>query len=279
MLSITLDWLALTYKEHSHEQVRFCSLYASVAPLADEHPRNGYNTAVTDKNGVVRYWHTEREEMGLHVVFAGSALRNIFRDGGISQRSLVEAAVNSGGRVTRLDVAKDAQDVHINLTAIWERIQAKKIKGDARTFSTIVNQDEARTIYIGSRQSERFARIYNKLAEQGLTKGHWYRYELETKGMVARALADLLVREPDWASAFDAMALGMLDIPRSSDYAAFFAKDGVLISIPKLERQTDREKWIREQVVKAVTEHYVEFPSSKSVALLIDALEYVSKHR
>ena len=276
-LSITLDWLALTFKERTREQQNFVAMYASAETVRDETARNGYSSAIRDGNGVVQMWHIDRDEMGLHVIFAGSALRNIFLHHAVSQRDLLERAVNSGGRITRLDIAKDAQDEPINLATIWERIQAKETKGDARTFSTIVNQDGARTIYIGSRQSERFARIYNKLAEQGLTKGHWYRYELETKGMVARALANLLVRETNWAGAFDAMALHMLDIPTCEDYRALFRPGVVQVSIPKLERQTDREAWIQSQVIKAIAEHLTEFPDSPAIKLLMETLEFIRR--
>jgi len=269
----------MTFKEDTRELQDFCNLYARAEKVNDEPARNGYNSASKDANGVVCMWHTDRAEMGYHVIFAGSALRNVFERLGVSQRDLVKAARNAGGHFTRLDLAKDAQDVPINLGSIWEHIERKEYQAFTRTFSTITNQDGARTIYMGSRQSERFARIYDKLAQLGLQKGHWYRYELETKGMVARALAALLVGEANWAGAFDSMALGMVDIPKSRDYRAFFADGEVLVGIPKIERSTDREAWIQNQVIKAVIVHFVEYPDSPAVALLFEALKFNMSHR
>src|SRR5882724_10774519 len=121
----------MTYKENTRELQDFCDLYARTPSIRDETPRNGYNAATRDENGVVCMWHTDREEMGYHVILTGSALRNIFERTGVSQRSLVKSAVNSGGRITRLDIAKDAQNVSIELSRIWYHIERKETKGDS----------------------------------------------------------------------------------------------------------------------------------------------------
>jgi len=278
-LTITLDWLAMTFKEQTREQETFCDLYARTPKVADAPARNGYSTATSDKNGVVCMWNVNREEMGYHVIFAGSALRNIFESGMVCQRGLVESALNAGGSITRLDIAKDATDVTCNLATVWRDIQAGHRQGNTRTFSTIESVEGFRTIYIGSRVSERFARIYDKAGQLNLEGEKWYRYELETKGMVARALATLLSQNEEWNGCFDKMALDMLAIDDNDSYQQFFTPGVVLIGIPQLEKRSDREKWIQEGVIAAVVEHYHEHPDSKAVRLLLDALRFEDEHR
>jgi len=277
LLTLTLDWLAMTFKGETNREKDFCDLYARIAPISDETPRNGYNSATKDGNGVVCMWNADREEMGLHVIFAGSALRNIFERTGISQRDLVKAALYSGGRITRLDIAKDAQNVVCNLGAIWDCIQNKDNKGTARTFSTIEDHKGNRTIYIGSRQSEKFARIYDKRGQLDVKGTTWYRYELETKGMVARSFASLLVSIEDWTGAFDEMAISMLSLEASRDYKAFFTDGTVLVGIPKIEKQSDTETWIEAQVMPAVVKWYAEHRDSEAVALLRRMLDLIER--
>lgn len=279
MLSITLDWLALTFKGENREERNFLDSYASAPQVVDETPRNGYRSATRDGFGVVHMWNVDRDEMGHHVIFSGSALRNIFEFSQISQRGLVENAIKSGGRITRLDLAKDAQDVPINLWRIWKHIEAGNTEGTAQSHSVIVNQTGGITVYVGSRQSEKFIRIYDKANQIGDDTKEWKRFELETKGLVARALANLLVSDDNWAGAFDKMARDMVDIPSSRDYGKFFSPDAVLVGIPKIEKQTDTEHWIQTQVIPAIVKHYHENPDSEAVKLLNQLLKFEDDNR
>lgn len=275
MLTITLDWFAITHKEMTYEAREFIVGFASPQESTPERATNGYDSAYRTKDGVVHMWHSNREEMGWHTVFSGSALRNVFVENGISQRSFVESAVNSGGRISRLDLAKDAENERINLANIWPFIETKMYEGTSRNASKMQSIDGGYTIYVGSRQSEKFIRIYDKAAESKLASRDWKRYEIETKGMVARAMAQLLVNESDWDGAFSTMARGMLDVPASKDYQKFFNPDGATIGIPKLEKSSDREKWILEQCLPAIVKHYSENRISSAVQALRRALDFI----
>ena len=275
MLTITLDWFAITHKEMTYEAHQFITAFASPQDSTPERATNGYDTAYRTKDGVIHMWHSRREEMGWHTVFSGSALRNIFIENGISQRSLLESAVNSGGRVSRLDLAKDAQDEHINLDEIYHHIRGKVYTGTARNAAQMQSMNGGNTIYVGSRQSEKFIRIYDKAAQSELAARDWKRYEIETKGMVARSLAQLLVNESDWDAAWTTMAKGMLDIPTSKEYQKFFTEQRSNVGIPKLERKSDREKWILEQCLPAIVKHYSENRISSAIRMLRDALDLI----
>jgi len=277
VLSLTLDWLAMTFKEVTNEMGLFHGQYARAMPIVSTRPHNGYNASDTDSNGVVISWHTDREEMGHHTVFAGSALRNIFAPGEVSQIRLLRDAINAGASITRLDLAKDATDAGIDLNNIWEAIENGANQGTARKTSRLQSNDNGYTIYVGSRQSERFARIYDKSAQLGGLTREWKRFEIECKGMVARAMARHLVDSDDWASAFDTVAKGMLDLPATEDYLAFFTRGSVSVGIPKIEKTTDRERWIIEQCFPTIVKHYQDNRESEAVRLLRQALDLIDR--
>jgi len=181
-LSITLDWLAFTYKEDTHEAAEWIRLHASSTESLSATPRNGYTDAYTAKNGIVVQWNPNRAEMGYHVVIAGSAIRYIWEHDELDQKTLLRSVVNSGASITRLDLAKDAQDVEIDLDAIYEAMEGGRYTGTARKFSQMHSKNGGNTVYVGSRQSEKFIRIYDKASESGLQGELWTRFEIETTG-------------------------------------------------------------------------------------------------
>jgi len=275
MFSITLDWLAFTFKEDSRHAGEWLSLYASNQGSIPIAPTNGYRTAYRSTEGIHVMWNLDRAEMGYHVIIAGSAIRNLLKRHDLDQQTLIQTILDSGGSITRLDLAKDATDVQINLDAIYMALEGGYSVGTARKFAQMHSKDGGNTIYVGSRQSEKFIRIYNKAAESNLPGVLWYRYELETKGMVARAVASILTSTTGWADCFATYTKHMVDIPQVADYQVFFGDETVTIGIPKIEKKSDREAWIEKQVMPAVVKHFVENPDSKAVALLRAMLDQI----
>lgn len=275
MLSITLDWLAFTFREDTVEQQEFLHTYASSKGALEITATNGYRTAYRTAQGVAVQWNADRPEMGYHVIISGSAIRHILSDYKLEQKALVQSVLHVNGSITRLDLAKDLTDTKADLDSIYKALERGEHSGTARKFAQIHSLNGGNTIYVGSRQSEKFIRIYDKAAQEGLPGQLWIRFELETKGMVARALATLLIEQETWTGAFDTMARHMVNLPHLSDYAAFFAAGVVPIGIPKLEKQTDREAWIEKQVIPAVVKHFIEHRSSASVALLRAMLDQI----
>src|SRR6185369_3921714 len=135
------------------------------------------------------------------------------------------------------------------------------------------------TVYVGSRQSERFIRIYDKSAQMGETPNKWYRFEVETKGMVSRALANMLVVQRDWLSVFVGVSSAMVSIPGSPDLAAFYNAASASIGTPKIEKSSNTEAWIATQVIGAVSKWYIDNPSSEAIARLIATLQLIDQQR
>lgn len=277
-LYVTVDWLAVTFKEDRKDVHEFCRLYASSATLVPETAHHGYSASTRDAMGVVQSWNTDRPEMGLHVVFAGSALQNLQQRASVDMVQLVKEAVNAGGRVSRLDLAKDAKDVDIRLEAVYQAITQDENEGLARTYSRIQSNKGGYTIYVGSRQSERFIRLYDKAVEQGEEGGQWKRLEIELKGDVARAVAAQF-SHVDLPILFDNLVLAMINLPYCDDWTTFFDNRLCKVGLPKIEKQTDREKWITTQVTPAVGKHFIEHPDSEAVNELIELLLYLRINR
>jgi len=279
MLTITLDWLAFTFKVYTHEAAVWIQLFASATDSMESAPTNGYRAAYTTTEGVSVMWNLDRPEMGYHVIISGSAIRNIVEKSDMDQKTLLQSVCDAGASITRLDLAKDLTGENVSLDKIYQALERKESVGTARTFSQIHSINGGNTVYVGSRQSEKFIRIYDKAAQSQLPGKLWFRFELETKGMVARALASLLTQEATWDGAFDRLARDMVDLPQSKDYKAFYASGIVEIGIPKLEKKTDREAWIEAQVIPAVLKHYTDNPNSKAIARLRDLLDLIDSPR
>jgi hypothetical protein len=286
LLSITIDWLSVTFKdfydgngEIHNEEKSFISTYASVPPLVSTSARFGYTDGHQDANGTIVQWNPEYSQMGHHVQFSGSALRNILVRSEIRVETLLRSAIDARGRVSRLDLAKDCTGEAVDLQAIYQSLEQGLNRGLARKWSQVISNDNGHTIYVGSRQSERFIRIYDKAAESKIQGELWFRFELETKGDVAKALAQQLVSRNDWNATFDGLARAMVNLPNSSDYERFFTRGVVPIGLPKLERTSDREKWIESQVIPAVARHYIDNPNSEAVTRLISTLNMIDRQR
>ena len=279
MLTIALDWLACTFKEYNHETEDFIRTYASAPTVQDTPARNGYTRATLDNNGVCVLWNPDYSGMGHHAVFGGTSLRNLFTSGVVSPSTLLRACVDAGGCVSRLDLAKDFTEGEVDYEAAYQSIEQRSGGGNARTVSKLQSSGGGFTIYIGSRQSERFVRLYDKAAEQKLPGVLWSRLEVETKGMVARAVTTSLLQSGDWAGTFDAVVLGMVGDAKRSHLSQFFQPGHVPVGLPKIERQTDREKWIETQCIPAIARHFIENPHSEAVARLRETLNLIDKQR
>ncbi len=101
-------------------------------------------------------------------------------------------ALSVGGKVTRADFALDDRRGLLSRERILNAEAAGRLVTRWQGLNYIEDRKRGEvtgwTIYIGSRQSEAFCRVYDKAAEQNV-RGHWVRLELECKGKLADALA------------------------------------------------------------------------------------------
>lgn len=176
---VKFDWLTVTYKIGLYDVLQ----KFKAKGLKQGKPSNHYDRCLQDDRGIQYLWHSTRGDMGVCVIIAGST-------GELHNPEVLFAAQE--GKVTRLDVALDSDDRTI-FEKVWEYIIQGKYCSKYRTIRTVEQKKKGiigRTVYLGSRKSEKFIRIYDKGAEQlqkgKKVEGTWIRYELELKGSCAK---------------------------------------------------------------------------------------------
>jgi hypothetical protein len=85
-------------------------------------------------------------------------------------------------KVTRLDVQVTILGNLSDARILTDRLRASPFQGRGRQPKITLIESDNHTIYVGSRQSERMVRIYEKRPDDGQT---YVRFEVELKGAVA----------------------------------------------------------------------------------------------
>jgi len=94
-------------------------------------------------------------------------------------------------RTTRIDVCVD---IALNtareawLSDLYDDENFRRINDKAGRKITLIKSQTGHTLYVGSRESGRFGRIYDKSLAYGSELGNIFRFELETKKQVAPAV-------------------------------------------------------------------------------------------
>ena len=180
---------------------------------------------------------------GLGCQFFGERLRRIVCD-------IINA---TGGTIARVDAAVDLRvSPDDSLESTFQELETVARDHSLRQASGINATDKGTTISFGSRASDRYVRIYDKGAEQGLEWWKWLRYEAEFKGDVAMAMTFDLVTSEDWTELAQRAAKGA--IPEFGDHFPRLAShlfDCEAYRPTISSHEVDLDKWI-----KTVQEQY-----------------------
>lgn len=160
-------------------------------------------------------------------------------------------------KVTRIDLAV-TQSLLIEVEEVPRRYYEALGEKDkaTRNYALIQNTKKGQTLYVGSRRSEKFGRLYDKGAESGeALPGFRYRWEVEYKkpssDELARALNALKERQ---AEVITAMVFEFFDL---RGVPPLFPKSGHAISLATKTRVTSLDRklnWIRSQVRPSIGE-------------------------
>lgn len=157
--------------------------------------RSGYSDSFEVCGSGRVSWNMGRVDMGVHVELPSSALALL--PDGIEPIEMLRIAVNTGAKITRLDVAMDTDTVTV------QDVKEAYFRRELVTRATEVDYTEklqsasgflGATLYIGSRKAStrRFCRIYDKAAEQGVD-GVWTRCEVQHRAEYAHTAATHLL--------------------------------------------------------------------------------------
>jgi len=200
-------------------------------------------------------WHTLKPEMRVCVTMSGEHLRiyeasdkTIF--GLFSKVMAIENLT-----ITRIDLAMDIYD--FPLACPREVFLAHKnghMSTRATTSSVLESRSEHNrpglTVYIGSRESPRLVRVYDKQAETK-TARPWTRIEIEIKKPLAERAAFEVVKYGIIAT----FKLEFLEfIPHSgvSWIDERIARDTGLLALPVGRKETDKDRWLHETVLPLI---------------------------
>jgi len=251
-ISFTIDWISATFTdEGALSFVKYLKMEALPRTKHDK-GRYGYDISQRYDNGVVAYWSSKEGSTGVHFVISGGVLSDMASKG-VNLHSLLSAIRAAGGRTSRVDVAWDVIGFDLNWVGLGSPKRDNNGKGGRPLKQSLVTSDnDGWTMYVGSRQSERFLRVYNKTAESESDVKDWVRFEVEIKGEKAHAFG--------WhcgegtISDMQAFARGMLKETCVFEHEVYteIMKDEVKqMSLPK-KSSRDTFGWLLKSVVPAI---------------------------
>jgi len=171
-----------------------------------------------------------------------------------------------GGRVTRLDLATDLYDTPVDYHNLYEQLDAGNARTAARDWRLVQSRTGA-TVYVGSRHSERFLRLYDKGKKDLNGKRLWARAELEIKGTTARGVAKWLI--------LHGLESGMGVIGAFIDFNtvtwSYWMQQEAPVVISSTQTRSDTTAWLLGAVAKTLAR---EIEKDDSILeLFIDAVE------
>lgn len=276
-IAFSVDWLTATLPHWeipgngvvSLEQLVPHGLLLGSNP--DMRPVAGYNTVQslqTTSGAVVGSvsWHTRLPENRVCFNFFGEQLAAL-RLEGYSIERLIAHFINLEGKITRLDLVLDVFDVpHASPFDFYDAFQAGELQTSARSHSIISSNTrgiQGSTFYLGSPQSLKRLRVYDKFAEYTLKYNElpggvssWVRLELTVRKEVATAYAPLIAAH-GLASVIRSAIVHFVD-PVTIPWAAAALTGRDTVELPEIPRpQPSLNRWLSEQVTPIVAREAV----------------------
>jgi DNA relaxase NicK len=241
-----VDWLTMTSPEGAATE----SLQNTVTQLGRESDQCGNIMASWARLGYVG-WKVGPLAFGLR----GNAA--IVVCSGPDAETVLKKCFNPSCSVTRLDlqvtvrVVKPIQQVALQTyQQVSEALSRRQI---TVTSNLISGTDGGSTCYVGSRSSERFGRVYNKMVEsKDPDYADCWRYEVELKGGTADATARVLVGRHDWPAWIHG-AVRRFYVDRRIDACYLPYSEAVPVTAKRPRSDVDRQiRWLTEQVQPTV---------------------------
>jgi len=258
-ISFCVDWLAFTMKNKAGVNIyNFTDAFDAVSPKKECKPMHGYNRGVRWQFGAMMLWHTDKPEMGAHFIIGGAALKALYAEG-LDAVFLIQRAAVSYAKFTMIHLAMDIMNGSFDPVQMNGLMEAKQYNGRAQAGSLITNLFGGKTCYVGSWNSDRFYRFYDKAAEQSIENLNWKRVELVLKSDYAQEFGYKFSNGETIDKAievFRGTVKAMADFNQADWLAAFEGKiDKLSVNRPK-ERKT--REWLLTQVAPALARYVYE---------------------
>lgn len=244
-----VDWLSLTF---SHD-FAFKRLFAFDEFVNVGRGLHGYSAKFQGLNTGIIVQNGSRDDMGTHVLMSGATLQSMRDQLEMTDRQICARMIDYGGRTSRIDLALTIIDGTTTPRSVHDGLVSGSIKAKARKHTLVNGANEnvsGDTLYIGSRQSEKFFRCYDKKAELGLADGAaMVRLEMELKALHARAACHT-VAMGGASAAVNTIIGDFLDLPHGEIADALTGEHLPFRSPHRPKSNT--EKWLLGQVAKAL---------------------------
>lgn len=251
-ISTCIDWFSCTMPYHADDPKspyfkHFDERYEDLAGM------HGYNRGRKYVDGRIMLYHETRQEMGRHWIFSGQTL-NELAERGCVPFTLVAAFINAGAKSSRLDLAIDCRNTGLQLSKLEDLIAEGDYDASSRKFTRVtgIGDTAGHTIYIGSRQSEQCARLYDKGAESGIG-GDWIRLETELKAARAHYAATRVAAGGSKTVSELAVGTlrGLIDFPSYDTWQDVLQRDKYMI--PKSHKaQANTKEWLLNTVASTL---------------------------
>ena len=244
-VSSTVDWLSYTVTWAKVRKNDFQTLDAqqvAVARLTEisgdwrrDKPLHGYEDSwVCNDGGMARVMVSRPgDPMGIHVQLPGQALEKQ----GFTRALRICADLE--GSITRIDIATDVRGIS-DPEDIYQSLLIGTAKTRAQKFNLITGT-QGKTCYVGSRESERFLRVYDKAA-QTKTEGNWTRIEMECKGRQAKFIAKAVMAQG--ADCIGQIIHAFVKCPWIDWYEDALTRKRVEVGKPQAKPMTDTRGWL-----------------------------------
>lgn len=167
----------------------------------------------------------------------------------------LEQAIENGWKPTRIDLALDVFDSGFSVESVMLAYEFEHAMNRQKK-TQFIRSSHGDTFYVGSRQSEKMLRVYDKAGEQGV-EADWVRYEMEVKGGAAVQVAAYAI------SNFKRTAqlhVAMLSLPNSDIGVLLenYAQGEPLEIRNTPSTREGREKWLLNVVAPALAKLIVD---------------------
>jgi len=192
--SFCVDWVSMTLKHETPSSfLPDFGFGLDIEDWTQVRAKNGYERCFQHPFGHLLMWSPKRRDMGVHLAAGGRALNEMHKFASIQPHELIYWAHANDAGISRLDLAFDVLKTPVDIDLLATAPQVPGKEGSAKGKSIVTTLPRGKTLYVGSRQSDKFLRIYDKSAEQGWEEEvKWTRIELELKKQTAKMAAAVL---------------------------------------------------------------------------------------
>ena len=206
---LLVDWLSFTITDYSLEDIASL-LGLSLSEFNPFRGRYGYKTRLSfgGINILIDGSPDQNGKSNICVEMSGQGCRDWETLGCPDYIRIFQMACNGELKLTRLDLAYDDFQGLLPFDTILEKsIDLKEVVTTWLSWEVTLS-NKGKSISYGSRQSDCYARCYDKAAERGYCNGeHWIRFETVFKDEVALQVASLIIQSENFN---DSMYFGIL---------------------------------------------------------------------